>query len=92
MPEEFVPGPPPAEQEQEPGGMPYYEATLAQASNAGIKAAIDHRPTITEQLLHQKAYHEAELERINAALQHALNNVPTMALLDAIAKTGIHRR
>lgn len=78
-----------------PDSMPQYEATMAKLNaevGMGISAAVEHRPTITEQLLHQKAYHEAELKRINEALGRALENVPTMALLDAIAKTGIHRR
>lgn len=77
-----------------PSEMPQYSATMAKlnAEVGGIAAAVEHRPTITEQLLHQKAYHEAELKRINEALAHALANVPTMALLDSIARTGIHRR
>lgn len=73
--------------------MPMYDAAIDKAYQAdnSISAAVQHHPTVTEQLLYKKAFHEAELARINAALEQAKNNAPTMHLLDAIAKVGLGR-
>ncbi|HEX8797369.1 MAG TPA: hypothetical protein VF772_02090, partial [Terriglobales bacterium] len=53
---EKYPGP----TEQFPTGMPQYEATMAKLNAAGgiasVGAPIDHRPTVSEQLMMRKAH------------------------------------
>lgn len=84
------PGPSPA-----PSEMPMYDKTLA-AMQAGATIyhgnVVDHRPTISEQLAMRKAHLEAELAQVNAAIEKALEQAPTMALLDSISKVGLLQR
>lgn len=68
--------------------MPHYAETMAKM-NASVGAPIDHRPTVSEQLMMRKRHLEHELAQVNAAIEHAMNNAPTMALLDSIAKVGL---
>lgn len=78
-----------------PSEMPMYEKTIAQMQ-AGAPIwqgnVVDHRPTVSEQLAMRKAHLEAELKQVNEAIEHALQNTPTMALLDSIAKVGLLSR
>lgn len=88
-----------SEQPQQQPPMPMYDATIEKmnlAAGSGITGAdyptaVEHRPTVTENLLHRKASLEKELENVNAALAVAQKNQGAMELLDSIAKTGSWR-
>lgn len=91
-PEEKFPPPP----EPNTSEMPYYEAALKQANEPGwagntmaAPPVMDHRLTVTEQLAMRKRHLEHELAQVNAAIDQALQNQPTMKLLDSIAKVGL---
>lgn len=90
---------PPEPEETAPAPMPNYEAALKQAEWANQRAntelgvagspVMDHRPSVSQQLAMRKAHLEHELKLVNEAIEHALANTPTMALLDSISKVGL---